>query len=66
VILQTERLSLTELERSDAPFMLELLTSRGFIDNIGDRGIRGQRLRPVALRGEGGRRDRGHLRLREA
>jgi ribosomal-protein-alanine N-acetyltransferase len=40
VILQTERLSLCELERSDAPFMLDLLTSRGFIDNIGDRGIR--------------------------
>ena len=40
MILQTERLSLRELERSDAPFMLELLTSRGFIENIGDRDIR--------------------------
>ncbi len=40
MILQTERLSLHELERSDAPFMLDLLTSRGFIDNIGDRGVR--------------------------
>jgi len=40
VILQTGRLSLHELERSDAAFVLELLTSRGFLDNIGDRGIR--------------------------
>jgi ribosomal-protein-alanine N-acetyltransferase len=40
VILQTERMSLHELERSDAPFVLDLLMSRGFIDNIGDRGIR--------------------------
>lgn len=40
VILQTERLHLHELERSDAPFVLALLNSRGFIDNIGDRGIR--------------------------
>jgi [ribosomal protein S5]-alanine N-acetyltransferase len=40
VILQTERLILHELERADAPFVLDLLMSRGFIDNIGDRGIR--------------------------
>jgi ribosomal-protein-alanine N-acetyltransferase len=40
VILQTRRLSLHELERLDAPFVLELLMSPGFIDNIGDRGIR--------------------------
>jgi RimJ/RimL family protein N-acetyltransferase len=40
VILQTERLTLSELEAADAPFILELLMSRGFRENIGDRGIR--------------------------
>jgi [ribosomal protein S5]-alanine N-acetyltransferase len=40
LILQTTRLTLTELEPADAPFMLELLTSRGFVEGIGDRGIR--------------------------
>jgi ribosomal-protein-alanine N-acetyltransferase len=39
LILQTDRLILSELAPADAPFMLELLTSRGFRENIGDRGI---------------------------
>jgi ribosomal-protein-alanine N-acetyltransferase len=40
VILETERLVLHELTAEDAPFILELLTSRGFRENIGDRGVR--------------------------
>jgi ribosomal-protein-alanine N-acetyltransferase len=39
-ILETERLVLNELTEGDAPFILELLTSRGFKENIGDRGVR--------------------------
>lgn len=39
-ILETERLSLQELTPDDAPFILDLLNSRGFTENIGDRGIR--------------------------
>ncbi|HEY2359244.1 MAG TPA: GNAT family N-acetyltransferase [Phenylobacterium sp.] len=40
LILETERLALSELTEADAPFILELLTSRGFKENIGDRGVR--------------------------
>jgi RimJ/RimL family protein N-acetyltransferase len=40
VILETERLVLNELTPEDAPFILELLMSRGFRENIGDRGVR--------------------------
>jgi len=40
VILETERLALHELVAEDAPFILELLMSRGFRENIGDRGVR--------------------------
>jgi ribosomal-protein-alanine N-acetyltransferase len=40
LILETERLALHELTAADAPFVLELLTSRGFRENIGDRGVR--------------------------
>jgi ribosomal-protein-alanine N-acetyltransferase len=40
VILETERLVLNELTPRDAPFVLELLMSRGFRENIGDRGVR--------------------------
>jgi [ribosomal protein S5]-alanine N-acetyltransferase len=40
VILETERLVLHELTDEDAPFILELLLSRGFRENIGDRGVR--------------------------
>jgi RimJ/RimL family protein N-acetyltransferase len=39
LILETERLSLRELVADDAPFILELLMSRGFRENIGDRGV---------------------------
>jgi ribosomal-protein-alanine N-acetyltransferase len=39
-ILTTERLSLSALTADDAPFILELLMSRGFRENIGDRGVR--------------------------
>ena len=34
------RLALHELTEDDAPFILELLMSRGFRENIGDRGVR--------------------------
>lgn len=40
VVLETERLSLREVELTDARFMLELLNSPGFLENIGDRGVR--------------------------
>ena len=40
VVLETERLSLREVVADDAPFMLELLNSPGFLENIGDRGVR--------------------------
>jgi ribosomal-protein-alanine N-acetyltransferase len=40
LILETERLALHELTAGDAPFILELLLSRGFKENIGDRGVR--------------------------
>lgn len=39
MILETERLTLHELTEDDAPFVLELLMSRGFRENIGDRGV---------------------------
>jgi RimJ/RimL family protein N-acetyltransferase len=39
-ILATERLALRTIEVEDAPFYLNLLNTRQFIDNIGDRGIR--------------------------
>ena len=39
MILETERLALHELTADDAPFILELLMSRGFKENIGDRGV---------------------------
>lgn len=42
VVLETERLVLREVEPGDAPFMLELLNSPGFLENIGDRGVRTQ------------------------
>jgi [ribosomal protein S5]-alanine N-acetyltransferase len=40
VILETARLRLREATGGDAPFILALLTSPGFIANIGDRGVR--------------------------
>ncbi len=39
-LLETGRLALRELTAGDAPFILELLLSRGFKENIGDRGVR--------------------------
>lgn len=40
MILETERLVLRRATVDDAPFMLELLNSPGFISGIGDRGVR--------------------------
>ncbi|WP_296598769.1 GNAT family N-acetyltransferase [Phenylobacterium sp.] len=39
-MLETERLILRDVEETDAPFLLELLNSPGFLENIGDRGVR--------------------------
>ncbi len=39
-VLETERLTLREVEEGDAAFILDLLNSAGFIANIGDRGVR--------------------------
>jgi RimJ/RimL family protein N-acetyltransferase len=39
-ILETERLALRTIEESDAPFYLNLLNTREFKENIGDRGVR--------------------------
>lgn len=40
VILETERLALREAVEADAPFVLALLNSPGFLEHIGDRGVR--------------------------
>ncbi|WP_293899659.1 GNAT family N-acetyltransferase [Phenylobacterium sp.] len=39
-VLETERLVLREAVAEDAPFILALLNSPGFLENIGDRGVR--------------------------
>lgn len=39
-VLETDRLSLRELTRDDAPFILELLNEPGWLRFIGDRGVR--------------------------
>jgi [ribosomal protein S5]-alanine N-acetyltransferase len=39
-VLETSRLRLRHLSSADAPFILELLNDPGFIQNIGDRGVR--------------------------
>jgi len=40
-LIETDRLALRELQAGlDESFVLELLASRGFIENIGDRGVR--------------------------
>jgi ribosomal-protein-alanine N-acetyltransferase len=39
-VLETERLALRELGDGDEPFILELLNEPGFLNNIGDRGVR--------------------------
>jgi RimJ/RimL family protein N-acetyltransferase len=38
--LETARLTLRELGRDDAPFIVELLNDAGFVRYIGDRGVR--------------------------
>ncbi len=40
VVLETERLVLREAVVEDAPFILALLNSPGFLEHIGDRGVR--------------------------
>jgi RimJ/RimL family protein N-acetyltransferase len=40
IVLETERLVLRDVVADDAPFLLELLNSPGFLENIGDRGVR--------------------------
>jgi RimJ/RimL family protein N-acetyltransferase len=39
-VLRTERLALRHLAEADAAFILELLNEPGFLENIGDRGVR--------------------------
>lgn len=39
-ILQTDRLTIDALSIEDAPFILELLNTRGWLDYIGDRGVK--------------------------
>jgi len=39
-VLETERLTLRELNAGDAAFILELLNEPSFLHNIGDRGVR--------------------------
>ena len=39
-VLETERLALREASEGDAAFILALLNSPGFIENIGERGVR--------------------------
>jgi RimJ/RimL family protein N-acetyltransferase len=39
-VIETERLMLRPLAVTDAPFILELLNSPGWLESIGDRGIR--------------------------
>ena len=39
-VARTLRLILRQLTPADASFMLVLLNSQGFIENIGDRGVR--------------------------
>lgn len=40
MILRTARLVVRELTAADAPFILRLLNDPGFIEHIGDRGVR--------------------------
>ena len=39
-ILETPRLRLSELQRTDAPFLMELLNEPAFLQNIGDKQVR--------------------------
>lgn len=40
IILETKKLILREFNLNDAPFIIELLNSEGWIKNIGDRNVR--------------------------
>ncbi|MBW8815875.1 MAG: GNAT family N-acetyltransferase [Caulobacterales bacterium] len=40
VVLETDRLVFREAMAADAPFVLALLNSPGFLEHIGDRGVR--------------------------
>lgn len=40
IVLETPRLILRHLEIADADFILSLLNTKGFLENIGDRGVR--------------------------
>jgi RimJ/RimL family protein N-acetyltransferase len=40
VILETQRLRLSQLSTADAPFIVELLNDEAFLRYIGDRGVR--------------------------
>ena len=40
MILETERLRLRQFEKSDAPFIIDLVNSPGWLEYIGDRNIR--------------------------
>lgn len=40
IILETERLTLRQLTKDDAPFVFKLLNDPSWLENIGDRGIR--------------------------
>lgn len=40
IVLKTERLDLSLIEKDDAPFLIELLNDPSFIENIGDRQVR--------------------------
>ncbi len=40
IVLETQRLTLRELTAGDAPFILKLLNEAGFLEFIGDKGVR--------------------------
>ena len=40
IVIETQRLTLSELTPSDAAFIVELLNDPAFLANIGDRGVR--------------------------
>ncbi len=40
IVLETNRLRLRYLTLKDADFILDILNTPGFLDNIGDRGVR--------------------------
>lgn len=39
-VIETERLTLRQMDESDAPFILELLNDPAFLQNIGDKNVR--------------------------